>query len=73
MVGLLCEIDLHGSCGCGSGYVGVAPMGFAFFEEGAAAFLGFVAEVVEHGGVAGEFLYAGLAVELGVEAALDHA
>ena len=42
-------------------------VGLALFQEGFAAFLGFVEEVVEHGAVAGEFLDTSLTVEFGIQ------
>ena len=47
-------------------------VGFALFEEGLAAFLGFVEEVIEHGAVASEFLDTSLAIEFGIESGFDH-
>ena len=51
----------------------MVEVGLPLLQEGLAALLRLVEEVVEHGAVAGQLLYAGLSVELGVEARLDHA
>ena len=48
-----------------------AGVGFAFLALGGVKFLRFVAHIIEQRGVAGEFLDAGLPVELGVEGALE--
>ena len=47
-------------------------VGLALFQEGFAAFLGFVEEVVEHGAVAGEFLDTSLTVEFGIQIISAH-
>ena len=48
-------------------------VGVALFEEGVLALLRFLHEVVHQGGVPGELHQSSLSIELGVEAALDHA
>ena len=48
-------------------------VGFAFVDVGAVTFFALFGEVVEECGVAGEFLKAGLAVDVGIEGALQTA
>ena len=46
---------------------------FTFLQERLTSFLCLIKEVVEHRGVAGQLLDACLAVEFGIQSALDHA
>ena len=47
-------------------------VGLPLLQEGFSSLLCLVKCIVEHGGIAGEFLYASLSVELSIESSLHH-
>ena len=50
----------------------LAEVGLALLKEGASTLLCLVKHIVEHGGIAGKFLYTSLSVKLGIESCLNH-